>query len=538
MTSTPASLIQTQFMLAAEASDSHRLESLFRESREHLRSDFINAALLLASKNGHLSAVQFLVDTAGSSTAFTDADGVTPLLWAQRHNHGDVVNYFKSLLGAEFKRNGRRVISATAKNQFVRAARVGALDSLQTLFHQHGCSIVEAVDEHGRSALHAACANGHLEIVRYLLTMTGAKLEAASNDGFTPLHFACSNGCLEVVEYLVETAGANVEAASKSNSTPIHGATKMGHLMVVKYLVGVAGANVEAAADNGVNPLHIACSNGHLAVVRYLVETANADVAAEEENGLTPLLIASIQGHLHALQYLLSVDIVEAKNKRGLTPLLVASQHGHLNIVQYSLSTVTDNVDARDTGGNTALHHACLGGQMPILQHLIEAGANVEASNKLGDQALHFACVHGHLELVVHLHAETCINVHAANELGQTALHNASANGHLEIVRYFVEVAGVSVHTQDKTGNTPAASAKNRIPESDISEQLESVVEYLESKRISQIFSLARQYPTLLLGAMRSMYGDPSVSTRTCNTSSPWFSAVDADGTRKRDPAC
>jgi hypothetical protein len=36
MTSTPASLIQAQFMLAAEAGDSHRLESLFRESREHL----------------------------------------------------------------------------------------------------------------------------------------------------------------------------------------------------------------------------------------------------------------------------------------------------------------------------------------------------------------------------------------------------------------------------------------------------------------------------------------------------------------------
>jgi ankyrin repeat domain-containing protein 50 len=312
----------------------------------------------------------------------------------------------------------------------------------------------------------------------------------------------------------------------------------MGQLMIVKYLVGVAGANVEGTTNNGWKPLCIACSHGHLAVVRYLVETSKADVAAEVENGLTPILIASSRGHMNVVQYLLSVDDVEAKNKNGWSPLLVASQHGHLNIVQYSLSTLTDNVDTRDTKGNTALHHACLGGQMHILRHLIEAGANVETRSKLGDTSLHFACGQGHLELVVHLHAETCINVHAANELGQTALHNASANGHLEIVRYFVEVAGVSVHTQDKTGNTPAASAKNRIPESDISEQLESVVEYLESKRISQIFSLARQYPTLLLGAMRSMYGDPSVSTRTCNTSSPWFSAVDADGTRKRDPAC
>jgi ankyrin repeat protein len=510
MTTAPASSIQAQFMLAAEAGDSHRLESLFRESNKHLRSNFIKAALLVLSKNGHLQAVQFLVETARASTAITEADGVTPLLWAQRHNHQDVVNYFRSLLGAEFKRNGRRVISSAVKDQFVRAAHDGALDFLQTLFHHHGCSIVEAVDECGQNALHWASANGHLEMVRFLLTMTGANLEVTDNDGFTALHYACCYGHWEVVEYLVETAGANVEAASKSNSTPLHCATKLGQLMIVKYLVGVAGANVEATTNTGWKPLHIACSATHLAVVRYLVETAKADVAAEDETGLTPLLNTSIYGHLNIVQYLLSVGAVEAKNKEGLTPLLVASQRGHLNIVQYSLSTVKDSVDTRDTGGNTALHHACLGGQMHILQHLIEAGANVEASNKHGDQALHIACDHGHLELVVHLHTETCINVHAANELGRTALHNASANGHLEIVRYLVEVAGISVHTQDKTGNTPAAFAKNIISESvDIGEQLKSVVEYLESKRMSQIFSLARQYPTLLLGAMRSLYRDP-----------------------------
>jgi ankyrin repeat protein len=534
MTTTPAS-VQAQFMLAVEAGDHNRLESLFRESGEHLGSDFIDAALLLSSKNGHLQAVQFLVETAGASTAITDADGVTPLLWAQRHNHHHVVNYLKSLLVAEFKRNGRRVIYSAVKDQILDAARDGALDSLQTLFQQHGCSIVEAVDEDGENALQADCANGHLEIVRFLLSIAGAKLEATDNDGCTPLHYACCYGHLEIVKYLVESAGAVVEAAANCGWTPLHSASKGNQLMIVKYLVGVAGATVKATTENGESPLHIACSHGHLAVVRYLVETAKADVAAEVENGLTPLLIASSRGHLNVVQYLSHANAGEAKNKYGWIPLLVASQHGHLNIVQYSLSTGTDNVDARDTDGSTALHHACLGGQMNVLQHLIEAGANVDTRNKLGETALHLACDHGHLELVVHLHAETCINVHAANELGRTALHSASANGHLEIARYLVEVAGVSVHTQDKAGNTPAAFAKNIISEScSISEQLKSVVEYLESKRISQIFSLARQYPALLLCAMHSMHGDRSVSTSSCNTSSSCSSAVYAGGTRKR----
>jgi ankyrin repeat protein len=94
MTSTPAS-VQAQFMLAAEAGDYNRLEPLFRDSSEHLGSDLIDAALLLSSKNGHFSTVQFLVETAGASREVTDTDGVTPLLWAQRRNHHHVVNFLQ-----------------------------------------------------------------------------------------------------------------------------------------------------------------------------------------------------------------------------------------------------------------------------------------------------------------------------------------------------------------------------------------------------------------------------------------------------------
>jgi ankyrin repeat protein len=566
---TPSS-IQAQFMLAAEVGDSIRLESLFRESSEQMGSDFVDAALLLSSKNGHLSAVQFLVETARASRDITDADGVTPLLWAQRHNHHDVENYFKSFLRTEFKRNGRRVISAAVKSQFVQAANDGALDSIRILFQKHGCSIVEAIDEHHAfNALHAACANGHLEIVRFLFTMAGANAEATNKDGCTPLHFACWHGQLEVVKYLVETAGANVEAASNCGSTPLHYASHNNQLMAMKYLVGVAGVNVEVAAKNGWKPLHMSCSRGHVSVVRYLVETARASTEATDNNGRTPMTTASVKGrlnivqflvetananietmdnkgwtplleacahgHLNVVQYLLPISSANTKPKNGRTPLHVASRNGCLSIVQHLLSTSTDSVDTGDPIGNTALHRACQCGHLHLVQCLIEAGANVEVVNKHGNTAMHFASLLGHLELVVHLHSKARCNVHAANELGQTALHWASANGHLEVVRYLVEVAGVSVHTEDKTGHTPEAFAKSRISESCVSKPWESVVKYLESKRISQIFSLVRQYPTLLLGAMRSMYRDSSVSTSTCTTSSPCSSALHAGRKRKRD---
>jgi ankyrin repeat protein len=121
MTTTTTASIQAQFMLAAKTGYCDRLESLRRENKssKHLGSDFVDAcvvALLLSSKNGLVSAAKFLVDTAGASTEVTDADEVTPLLWAQRHNQHHVVDHLKSLLKEEFKRNGRRVISPSVKD--------------------------------------------------------------------------------------------------------------------------------------------------------------------------------------------------------------------------------------------------------------------------------------------------------------------------------------------------------------------------------------------------------------------------------------
>jgi ankyrin repeat protein len=559
MTTGTSATIQEQFMRAAEAGHCNRLELLSNESSEHLGSTTLDAALLLSCKKGHLPVIQYLVETAGASTEVTDADGVTPLLWAQRHNHCHVVNYLKSSLGVEFKRNGRHFIPSAVKNQFTQASRDGSLNSIQTLFQQHGCAIVEALDDRGYNALHCACASGHLEIVRFLLTMAGANVEATNKSGWTPLHVACCNGDLGTIKYLVGTAGAVVEAASDHGSTPLHWAAEMGHLFAVQYLVGVAGANVEAANKDGWTPLHRACSHGHLNVVHYLVQTARASMDATTKSGMTPLLLAcgtgrltivqyfvettkanvtagyvsgwflclssGFHGHLNVVQYILSTtDVTTTRQNQGLTPLIVASRNGRLSIVQYLLSTTTDYIDTGEMFGATALHYACVGGHLHVLQHLIDAGANVHATSKCGSTGLHIASERGHMALVVHLHTEARCNVHATREDGQTALHRASVRGHFEIVQYLVEVAGASVHTRDKSGNTPEAiAAKILISDSSLMEQLGRVIKYLKSKRFSQVYALAQQFPAL----GPTYYNDGDLSVSMITHFAPNLSGVD-----------
>ena len=72
-----------------------------------------------------------------------------------------------------------------------------------------GGVLVDRQCNKGASALWVACLNGHLEVVRALLS-AGAKVDLLSLEEMSPLHLACQNGHLEVVRALL-SSGAQVD---------------------------------------------------------------------------------------------------------------------------------------------------------------------------------------------------------------------------------------------------------------------------------------------------------------------------------------
>ncbi|MCJ1369833.1 hypothetical protein MMC20_001045 [Loxospora ochrophaea] len=128
-------------------------------------------------------------------------------------------------------------------------ARFGPLSELQSdlerlsnIYHCSPCFILlSAVDpSDGNTLLHMACANGHLDIINYLLTQlppSDPYISSPNHALSTPLHWAALNGRFEAVKLLVG-AGADMEAKNSIGKTAMQEAEVRGEEELAGWLDG------------------------------------------------------------------------------------------------------------------------------------------------------------------------------------------------------------------------------------------------------------------------------------------------------------
>ena len=51
--------------------------------------------------------------------------------------------------------------------------------------------------------MHFAAAGGHIEVIKYLLPLFGARVHEKTNDSYTMLHWAAQYGHCQVARYLI-----------------------------------------------------------------------------------------------------------------------------------------------------------------------------------------------------------------------------------------------------------------------------------------------------------------------------------------------
>ncbi|KGL82796.1 Protein fem-1 A, partial [Tinamus guttatus] len=153
--------------------------------------------------------------------------------------------------------------------------------------------------------LWAASAAGHLGVVRSLLDH-GASVNQTTLTNSTPLRAACFDGHLEIVRYLVGERGADLEVANRHGHTCLMISCYKGHREIARYLLE-KGADVNRRSVKGNTALHDCAESGSLEILQLLLRSKAR--MEKDGYGMTPLLAASVTGHTNIVEYLIQGEL-------------------------------------------------------------------------------------------------------------------------------------------------------------------------------------------------------------------------------------
>ena len=439
----------------------------------------------------------------------------TPLHIACRHGTVEMVGYL-----VDGKQHNPNTVNRNGELPLHLACMRGCLDMVKLV---SACDVnrsLETVDIYiqnqpvysGDTALHIACRDNSVDIVRYLIeeikcdpsienhrnelpihlacrhTLETVKLvinnhirNQRDGSGDTALHIACRNNAVDIVTYLIKEEECDPLIKNHRNELPIHLACRHS-LETVKLVINNHIRNQRDGS--GDTALHIACRNNAMDIVRYLIKE-ECDPSIENHMSQLPI-------HL-ACRY--SLEMVKLVSKCTLKPtqsqyrmlLDVACSEGNIHIVKYVFEEWQHNTHIEDPAFNPLqflcyLHESVTNGHIAVTKYLVTqcgcdpmkgqtsspietacqtgnvdlvralTSTDVNCLDDAGNTPLHLACNHNQVKVARLLTEERRCNQNIRNVKGELPLHIVCASGTYELVKL---VSSCDVNAQNVDGNTP-----------------------------------------------------------------------------------
>lgn len=149
--------------------------------------------LMMASQQGYLSVVKYLVDHAHADVNASDSVGLTPLSLACAFNHETVAGY---LLNKHAQRNGLE--NRNGMSPLILASVNNHTSMCKFMVNRH--ATVNIADRFGRQAIHYAAWNYNWKLVEFLHRQDNRIINAQDSSRNTPLHLLVSDEIIDLSE--------------------------------------------------------------------------------------------------------------------------------------------------------------------------------------------------------------------------------------------------------------------------------------------------------------------------------------------------
>ncbi|KAL3487501.1 ankyrin repeat-containing domain protein [Aspergillus germanicus] len=335
-----------------------------------IEDSFGRSPLWWACRGGHLEIVQALLCRKGNVAVNSAADyNETPLFIAAFWNHVDVV---KTLLADD--RVDPNLVAGWTVTALMMACKKGHEQVVRALLDSSKTEI-QLEDHDGRQAVFYAVEGNHTGIVDLLLDH-GALIDAPDDSGQTALFMAARNGLGKMAYHLI-ARGAHPSPASARGYTPLCWAAHANSASIIKILLEDPRVDANHATPTGPSPMHIAAVNASEALEHFW-QRDDVDVNCQDSIGRTPLILAVSNNarmcHIEPLLAHRRTD-VNIQSKEGSTALIYAAGRGRKGVVKGLLGHPRIDINLADTEGCTALYWAREEGHEEIAELLVAAGA-------------------------------------------------------------------------------------------------------------------------------------------------------------------
>jgi len=403
-----------------------------------------NTALHYAARWGYQNAVKTLLNK-GANQALKNSYFYTPYDQAKKEGHALTKKaLLKHLLGSK----------TTKKNYRDKDGNTPLHISIIEGWNRHAEKLVEkgwwtnVKNKKNETPIILAVKNGEKKVTRALLKYQ-PDLNSTDLQKRTALHYACKQGYKNTLKIILKSLKklksenkitlkekqSILNYQDKKKKTALHYCAQKGYNRITKLLL-TAGANQAIKDSQNLTPIEIAqkakYNKTENILLEYLMNPSKTEKDFRNKTGDTPLHLAIRQSWQNHIEKFLSSHKwwINTRNNKAQTPIVLAVIEGEKKIVKI---LVKENVDLSlgDSGGKTALHHACVKDYGFILEILLEKAKDNKVALNRSDHS------------------------------GKTALHYCAENGKKKMVRRLLG-AGANKNKRDHDGYKPSHYSKNK----------------------------------------------------------------------------